>query len=158
MSSYWPSPFLVAHTIAKAWATFSHAYLGLISVQSPPTVHCDPTVEHVDRKSKTPIHSCSSRTLATSHFTRPKTRERERERVCVRRCTGGAAREPLCRCLCSSEIERTAIEWPCGRSLSGPRPSPVTDDMKNLMSDSEPAMAVPEELLEARLRVTPSNR
>jgi hypothetical protein len=83
MSSYWPSPFLVAHTIAKAWATFSHAYLGLISVQSPPTVHCDPTVEHVDRKSKTPIHSCSSRTLATSHFTRPKTRERERESVCA---------------------------------------------------------------------------
>jgi hypothetical protein len=30
--------------------------------------------------------------------------------------------------------------------------------MKNLMGDSEPAMAVPEELLEARLRVTPLNR
>jgi hypothetical protein len=94
-----------------------------------------------------------------SHFSLyPTKNTRERECVCVRRCTGGAAREPLCRCTCSSEIERAAIEWPCGRSLSGPRPSPVTDDMKNLMSDSEPAMVVPEELLEAWLRVTPSNR
>jgi hypothetical protein len=90
--------------------------MGLISIRNPLAVHCDPTVERVDRGSKLSAARAPPNPSLICFLHRPTPSELQSVKG-EGDYGGGATREAPHQCVCSPESERSTIERSRGGAL-----------------------------------------